>query len=277
MSSAIQSRLRERRRRRRIILACVVLILIGLFCYGTVTLMRKPFLRIQTITVAGSDSVATSSLAQFARGELSGNYWHFFPKDNILLYPKNKLAADVLSTFPSLRTASVHSDTFTSITLSVSERKPSALWCGDGGPTASSTPSSACLLLDEGGVAYAQAPTFSEPVYISYYGVLQGDSARLPAQFLTPSQFRSLAALVAALIKQADIGMPARVSVDENNDVTVHFGGGFNILFALGDDGGKILQHFTLALSSAPFTKHPLSAFQYLDLRFGDKLYYKFK
>ena len=48
-------------------------------------------------------------------------------------------------------------------------------------------------------------------------------------------------------------------------------------MFALGDDGGDVFDRFSLALQSDLFKKHALSDFDYLDLRFGDKLYYKLK
>jgi hypothetical protein len=48
-------------------------------------------------------------------------------------------------------------------------------------------------------------------------------------------------------------------------------------LFALGDDAGAVYQHFTLALTADIFKAHKLSDFHYLDLRFGNKLYYKLR
>jgi len=276
MAAAAQPRLREKRRKRRAIVATLALIFVLLACYGVVTLMRERFLRIGTITIEGASTLATSTLETFARGELAGNFWYVFPKDNIWLYPKNKLEAGVRSAFPVVKSVGVRADTLTSISLVVSERRPRALWCGAGDSTASSTPSP-CLLLDESGMAYGQSPQFSGFVYVPYYGVLLEDGIVLPAQFLSPDTFRSLSALVDSLVQQANQGIPDRVLIDENDDVHVRFGNGFTVLFALGGDSGEIAQRFVLALASAPFSSHPLSAFRYLDLRFGDKLYFKLK
>ena len=65
--------------------------------------------------------------------------------------------------------------------------------------------------------------------------------------------------------------------VDSNGDVHIMFASGFTLLFPISADGGDVYQRFTLALQSDPFTSHKLSDFEYLDLRFGDKLYYKLK
>jgi hypothetical protein len=67
------------------------------------------------------------------------------------------------------------------------------------------------------------------------------------------------------------------VSVDNNNDVEATFGSGFVLKFALDDAQGDVFERFSLALTSDPFKNKQLSNFAYLDLRFGDKLYYKLK
>jgi len=63
----------------------------------------------------------------------------------------------------------------------------------------------------------------------------------------------------------------------QNKDVSVRFANSFTLRFALSDAGGDIFERFSLALTSEPMKAHKLSDFQYLDLRFGDKLYYKLK
>jgi len=49
------------------------------------------------------------------------------------------------------------------------------------------------------------------------------------------------------------------------------------VRFAVADAAGDTFERFSLALGAGPFLEHPLSDFAYLDLRFGDKLYYKLK
>ena len=55
------------------------------------------------------------------------------------------------------------------------------------------------------------------------------------------------------------------------------FASGFVLKFALSDAGGDVFERFSLALAAEPFLGRSLSDFLYLDLRFGDKLYYKLK
>ena len=69
------------------------------------------------------------------------------------------------------------------------------------------------------------------------------------------------------------------IAVDPSSDVYINFATGtstFEIIFALADTANAY-QRFALAQESSVFQQYPLSDFAYLDLRFGDKLYYKLK
>lgn len=238
-----------------------VLLLFGLIAGAS----HIPALLIGDIRISGSETVASSTLRLKAEGYLKGSYAFVFPKRNIFLYPKHEIRNSLLDTYPVLASADVHAVDFHTIAVNVVERHPRALWCNE----------SRCYLMDENGVVYAEAPTFSEPIYISYSGEASG--AGLPKQYLTPTQFQSLSALVDAIAQRLPEEQAFAVHVDGVHDVGVLFESGFRIVFPLFDQGGDIFERFTLALKSEPLTQNPLSAFEYLDLRFGDKLYYKLK
>jgi cell division septal protein FtsQ len=267
-----QSRLRARRRRKRLIIAgffaAVFFVIVG----ALALLSRAPFLRISAVNIVGAQSVATSSIDALVRQQISGAYWYLFAKDDIFLYSKPVVVSALEAHYPMLKQIDVHAQDFHTIVVSVIERQPVALWCGD----ASSTN---CFDMDEDGIVYASAsdlgniPTPSGSV--TYLGALSG--TRLPQQYLTSDQFHSLFALVSALSQKVGSSSVMSVAVDENHDAEAHFANGFLLKFALADASGDIFDRFALALRSDPFKTHQLTDFQYLDLRFGDKLYYKLK
>jgi hypothetical protein len=67
-----------------------------------------------------------------------------------------------------------------------------------------------------------------------------------------------------------------RVVVDSSRDVRMYFTH-ITLLFTLDEQSGDVFERLGVALQSKPFVEHQLSAFEYLDLRFGDKLYYKLR
>jgi len=267
------SRLRKKRRMRMVRVAGLAIlaafIVVGLIAWST----WAPFWRIHTIEVRGTQTIATSTIEQFVKAELKGTRGFVFSKDNILIYPKQSLTAALLKNIPTLASAQVSAANFSTLTVAVSERQPKALWCGASAPEATSTDNAHCYLLDSYGAAYAPAD-IQGSAYERYYGSLSGSA--LPKQYLSSSQFQALAALIDALGSQSQETIVG-IDVDQNSDVQVTYASGFQLLFSLNDAGGDVYERFRLALTAEPFKSKQLSDFEYLDLRFGDKLYYKVK
>lgn len=260
------SRVKARRRRMYRRLAFVFCGLLLLACGLLVAAAHAPFLQITAVHVSGVATLATSSVQEFVGKELEGNYWFVLPKHNIFLYPKQTLRDGLFSHYPVLASVEVKAENFHAISVALVEREPRALWCADAG---------VCYFMDENGIVYAEAPVFSSPVYVPYFGAVSGNN--LPKQFLTAEQFGALAALVDATAQKLSAEQLQKVAVDDHQDVRMEFASGFALLFSLRDQGGDVFERLTLALTAEPLTIHKLSDFEYLDLRFGDKLYYKLK
>jgi cell division septal protein FtsQ len=260
-----ESRLRLRKRRRRVRVSLLLVLLVLLMMGAAVGAAYTPALQVRAVSVSGEQTLSSSTIEAFVQTRLSGTYWYILPKSNIFLYPKNAIRSALLAAYPILASADVHAGDFHTIAVNLVERQPQALWC-DG---------QTCLFLDENGVAYGEAPGFSEPVYTVYSGPISGDNP--PRQFLSPADFQALSALVDAIVQKVPDEKLALVNVNSDSDVNMSFADGFMLKFALHDAGGDIFERFSLALTSDPLKSRKLSDFEYLDLRFGDKLYYKLR
>lgn len=265
-----ESKLRSRRRRRRALagaLSVVVLLILG---GGLTWLAQAPFLQAGEVLVSGNKTLASSTVAAVVKTQMRGQYLGFFPKQNIFLYPGEEMEKKLLAEYPQIKEVEVRAETFTSLRVIVVEREPRALWCG----TSSAAPEP-CLFVDEEGVVYALAPQFSEEVYARYFGPTEGEG--LPRTFLPATDFDSLFALAGALAQKEPEEKISFVSVDGERDARVQFSSGFTVIFSLDDNGGDLYERYSLARGAEPFAGKPLSAFEYLDLRFGDRVYYKQK
>ncbi len=260
-----KSSIKQRRRKRLLLVAGIIFALLVLVFLLSLWLANTALFKITHVSVSGEDVIPENSIETVVQDNITGRFAGLYSKANIFLYPKHKIEADLRALYPTLMSADIHALDFHTITVAVTERAPAALWCDD----------SSCSLIDKDGLVYAHAPDYSGNVYETYVGALPGGA--LPQQFLTPTEFHSLSALVGALNKKIAPDAVSKVIVDENNDVHLHISSGYEILFALKDNGGSVFEHFTLILTADPFTTHPLSDFEYIDLRFGDKVYYKLK
>lgn len=263
-----ESRLRARRKKRRARLALLGAGLTAFACAVVVGLSHLPSLQIREVAVSGTKTLATSTVAQYIERQIAGHDLWVFPRRNIFLYPKRDIAAHLLVRFPELRSADVRAQNFHSIAATVVEREPKALWC----PSTSSGQAD-CYLIDQEGIVYAPAAGGGDLVV--YRGHAEGDA--LPRRYLDAQRFESLFTLVDALSQKLPATPVISAYVDEHGDVEAALVSGFVLKFTLSDASGDVFERFELALRSEPFAKRAIGEFAYLDLRFGDKLYYKLK
>lgn len=239
----------------------LIVVLIVLVVGGLAALSHAPFLHVTSIAVSGNETIASSSIANVGARDMAGEYDFIFAKDDIFLYPKQQIEQDVVARYPAIKSVDVHAQDFHTVAIAIIERHPAALLCNDG-----------CFVMDEDGVVYAPALSTSTP-FVVYRGQA---STTLPAQFLSQDEFHSLSALVGALSQSQATNTVETVAVN-GTEADATFADGLVLKFNVSDASGDVFERFSLALKSAPFTAHALSDFQYLDLRFGDKLYYKLK
>ncbi len=268
-----QSKIRARRKKRRIRIAIVAASAAVLLIGVVVGVSWMPMVRVSEIQIEGVRGTSARNLEQFVKTQLEGRVLGVFPKNSVFLYPRHEILAQVQGKFPALHSVGIRAhvpSSFQTLIVSAEERQSYALWCGV-------ETEESCAFMDGSGMVYALAPEFSDPIYVRYLGPVEssGEGNTFPKQFLTPEQFGSLSALVLALGKE--VGPIDKVHVAADNSARLSFVNGFDLLFSVEDDGGDIFERFTLARDAEPLKGRPLSDFLYLDLRFGDKLYYKLK
>lgn len=268
-----ESKLRRKRRIMRTRLA-IVLGVLAVVLFGVVVgLSWLPYIRIHAITVSGQTTLSEDTLRSFTADKISGRSLFIFPKNNILSYAREDIRKKILAEFPQVRQVSIRAKNPQTVEVSVTERTPQSLWC-DILPT-----NNPCLLMDGNGFAYVPEAGSSTAALIRYTGNASTTpgytAAVVPRQFLTPEQFIPLQALVSAISENQKDNPVLEVAVDEHGDVAARFANNFILKFVLAEAGKDVYQRYTIALSSAPFVGKSTGDFEYLDLRFGDKLYFK--
>jgi len=268
-----QSKIRARRKRKRITIAAIIAACIVVFFAFCAWVSHAQFMRIDTITVLGAQTVLQNDVQAAVRKDLAGSYGLLFPKDNIFLYPKAEIVQDLTKEIPTIEQDQIKVVNFHTIAIVITERTKKALWCPSEDQSLL-TNLQDCALLDQNGVVYASALSASSSIV--YFGPLTGN--KFPHTYLPADQFHSLSALVDALMARSQQATDTPVSVAiVGSDVHVQYQSGFTLIFLLSSAGADVYNHFLLALTSDVFQGKQLSDFQYLDLRFGDKLYYKLK
>lgn len=242
----------------------LLFILVG-FIFG----LRIKQINISDIRIKGSSTISKQTLKEFTQEKISGNYIFVFPKSNIFLYPKKDLQISLLENFKEIKETEVSFENFQSISVNIEERKPYSLYCGSYISTTTD-----CYFLDEDGLIFTKAPNFSGNVFLKYFGVLDTEDL-IGGQFIPSKDFKEINFFLSSLSKINII--PIAFSVLDEKDFEVHLESGGKILFGRVQNLSDVYENIQSVFDSEDFNEDNLPNLDYVDFRFGNKVYFKFK
>ncbi|MEK7115686.1 MAG: cell division protein FtsQ/DivIB [Patescibacteria group bacterium] len=256
---------------RKIILVFVIL---ALFFAAIVYSLRRGAVRISEINIQVEESVGKDGIDLTIRQELAGSYLYAIPKDSIFFYPKKKIEDTLVSRFKRLGKAEISVNNFNSINVRLEEHTPRYVWCDN-----QSFETAPCYFMDSNGFVFDKSPAFSGNVYIRFYGTLLGDDTDIIGKkFLAQDIFKELDTFINAISDK--VFSLSQLIKNEDQDYELYLKDGGKIIFSLEDGAGKSLSNLFSALETDPLKanlRNKPKSLEYIDLRFGNKVFYKFK
>lgn len=242
-----------------------------------------PFLRIKQVKVAGAVVVKAVEVESLVKAELSSSFLGVIPRDHFFWYPNTEIKTAIKTQFPKLNEVQTRLDWPTGkLEVKVDEREPvmiACLW-----PEAKD-----CFFLDAKGEAYSRAPHFSTGVFLEW----RATSSHHQAPFLFASSTEVARILILQkLFKQVLEETSGRVwilprveSLTEGDYVFMvnsNFASSTKVLpWKILVDGKNnptdlaLNLHTTLSSILATTSTSTWPKLQYVDLRFGKKVFYK--
>lgn len=274
-------RLRKKRRNARVRLVVLFSVLFVVVVYGLIFLSRRPNLQIVNIEVTGNQVISSTEIINHVEQFLFGNYVYVIPKRNIYLYPGNMIRQSLLASFPRVETVSIHKKSDKIIVVNIKEAKAVALWCGK--EFLPINPDVECYFTDRDGKIVDKAPYYSGDIYTRLFGgvVYDKNSSPLGKYVLVKDEFSKL-------LKFADdvsrLGIDTTdINIGEKGEyqLMIHLGSGLYapIRFLAKDDIQTLLSNLTAAVTKPELAKkykEGKERLQYFDLRYKNKVYYKF-
>lgn len=273
------STLRARRRRLRFVYGLGILLFIAAAAYGLSYVSYLPRYTISSVTISGTNEVPPALIQAFVESVLYNGRYSYLSRQNIFLYPQLQIETAIVQYFPRISSAQItRSSTFaTSIHVSVNERQAFALWCASAASSVQSA-TQTCYVMDNDGFIFADAPTDATTTSTGYVfsGSISTSSAQtnMIGRTFSPGHMPGILALF-KLLAQAGF-TPEGATVQSDQDFAVPLSQGFSIYASFGESAGTLVNNLQLILSSAPLQENQ-SDLEYIDLRFGDRVYYKLK
>ena len=279
-SPNMQKLLHKRKKIHRIIRISSGIIFV-LIVVGAIILLRTPRMQIYSITVTGNEITDTDSIIQNIQNSLSGTYAYIIPKTSIFFYPKQTVYSNLITDFQRFDSIKITLVNKTNLVVAVTEEKGTALWCGADSDVLDFT--IPCYFTDTDGKIIDRAPYYSGNVYLRFFGNTASFDVTHPLgqYFVYNTEYHKLvhfANNVASLgfaVKAVRVGAEGDdyfiLDLDGTHMAYVHF---------KADDNYDVLfSNLATAITNSALleqVKNNKSNLEYFDLRFTNKVYYKF-
>lgn len=255
-------------RRKRLILKTVIIVVIFAAVFtGIVVLFGMPYLQVEKIEIIGNDSIVEDDLLDAVKSKLEGEYIGLFPKKNIFLVPERKILTELPKEFKRIKNISVEKKYFGAIAVKIEERSNTAIFCEE---------EENCAYADENGFVFEEAPYFSGAVFLKLTDQRSTDKTieeYIGSNLVEESEFKKIMEFAGLAAKTG--GGITEVVLRKENIYDFYTKEGWKII--LNDKNEPKSAYLNLITAIGANIKDRQAELDYIDLRLGNKIYFKYK
>jgi len=281
-------RVLEIKRKRRIKKIRSMIVIFVLFIFGIIILSYLSFnqyVNITQINIEGNNVIDKELLEKNINETLSGKYLHLFSRSNSFLYPRSAIYNSLILNFPRIEEISVSLKNLNTLNVNIKERTGNYLYCGENLPDNNYLIGENCYFLNDDSLIFDKAPYISGNVYFKYYMPISnmGNSDNpLGVQMLDSEIFHNLMRFINGV---NSLGLEVDYLVLDNNTYNLYLlhkeeYTSPKIIFNKDQNFDALLDDLSLAMKKKEFSDEIKSKYNnllYIDLRFKNKVLYKFQ
>lgn len=248
--------------------ALITFLILG-FLVGIFFLLRAPRLQVVSFNVSGTEVLDNEDIKINLQKQLEGKWLWFFPRTSTFLLDTDKLESNLKKEFSRIEEVVIKRDRLNAISVEIKEYGATYLWC---------TQSEVCYFMDKNGVVYNSAPVFSGSAYTKIVSSFPIEP--LPFQALSVSQISQINELEKGLLG-INIS-PTAFNLINDKKIEIDFLHNKSISKIILDPQIKTqssLEYLFSALRTQDFSNlftNENKKLLYIDLRFSNKVVYKF-
>lgn len=248
---------------RQVLYGIAFLSLTSLFGVFIWYVTRLPAFTIKEIQVRGGETISHEEVRTEVENELRGEYLRLVPHRFAFWYPHDAIV-ETLERIPRIHAITVERKGRTQLDVVFSEYAPFALWC----VPLTLTPD--CYFLDENGFAFAPSPALSGGSLVRH--TFEDRTVLEVGQVIPSKTFAEVHTFLEKLSSELSLRV-TDVFHTKDNDLYVSVNGGGEIRIAGGDSLDAVFENLKSVLASKDFKHLEPGNFQYIDLRFGNKIF----
>jgi len=241
-----------------------------LFCIGLLCLIlsiwyvtRLQAFTIDEIDISGGTTISHPSIRSQIETVLNGKYMSLIPHRFFLWYPEESIQK-TLEEIPRIHTVQLEITDRKKLVVSFSEYVPYALWCL---PTKDMQE---CYFLNDDGFAFAPSPLLKGGSFVRH--TFDNKSTLIKGSIMKKEDLFALHQFLAELNQKLSLRVTDVIHT-KDGDLNLKINGGGEIRLSTNHSFEMILKNLTSVLESETFMHLAPGNFQYIDLRFGNKIF----
>ncbi|MEK9148325.1 MAG: FtsQ-type POTRA domain-containing protein [Patescibacteria group bacterium] len=260
-------------------------VVLGAMAGGAAYVMTLPALRLERLEIKGADLVSPAAIEAKAREVIRGEVWGFIPRDNFFFVSSELIERELRRYFPQLKKVNVAKRFPNRLMVKIEERQLWGIYCYR--PTSArlsqgsllrqisggqAEPPSSCFYLDTNGTAYEALAAFEGwllPVIYSPAPPTLGQEAARPEMLEFYGQAQKAASSINGQI------LTMTMSTTTPADVRLQLAEGWELWVTAERPTAEWLGVIKSVLEKEIGGRR--SELDYVDLRFGNKVFYKYK
>jgi len=233
-------------------------------------LFFSPFLNINEINVSGTESIDPGLIREEIFADLSGNYFKYLNKSNIILFGSGSISGDILDKFKNIKSISFKRIFPNKLDVLIVERKAALILCsGD-----------SCYVLDEKGVAFKNTSRESMDFNENELLILNNgnnDQVSIGKEALDPSYISYISELNDKIKNEMDFYLEREFNVSQivSGDIFAKTSEGWTLEFSKNINVNKEIEMLKVVLDGK-IPRDKRTGLEYIDLRIDNKVFYKF-
>lgn len=232
-------------------------------------------INIRSVEVSGTTSIAPTKINEIAQSFFNDRYFYTVPRTSVLFYPKRSIEDKILETFPQVVGVSVGFVNLHTIGISVVERVAIASWCQEKTEKDLKGGKEECFSLDNSGIIFASDSTVASTsaTFVKFYSAVQKENPI--RQVYTKAEYFQNLLNFAKDLSTAGFGVSKFIERPDS-DFEAKLIEGARLIIGLDSDFASIVSNFKTIVSDPSFGgADGLAKVDYIDLRYGNKVYYK--